>query len=66
VELSGILYHDNPALKPYIIEQGGGVIATVSNLAQSVEGAAAGLTPEQQIQLDKILKAVRVSIALSA
>jgi hypothetical protein len=66
VEINGILYHDNPALKPYIIEQGGGVIATVSSLAQSVEGAAAGLTPEQQIQLDKILKAVRVSIALSA
>lgn len=65
VNITGILYHDDP-ISPYIVLPGGGVIATVSNLAQSVESAAAGLTPDQQIQLDKILKAVRTAIALSA
>ena len=65
VNINGILYHDDP-ISPYVIEAGGGVIATVSNLAQSISTAIAGLTPEQQIQLDKILQAVRVSIALSA
>lgn len=66
ITISGILYSDNPLLSPYVIRSGGGVIATVSNLAQSVETAVAGLTPAQQEQLDIILKAVRTTIALSA
>jgi len=66
VEVNGILYHDNPSLKPFIINPGGGVIATVSNLAQTVETSTGALTPEQDAQLDKILKAVKQAIALSA
>lgn len=65
VNVTGVLYHDDN-ISPYQIESGGGVIATVSNLAQSVESAAAGLTAEQQVQLDKILKAVKTALALSA
>ncbi len=65
ININGILYHDDP-ISPYVINPGGGVIATVSNLAQSVATATAGLTPAQQIQLDKILKAVKTAIALSA
>lgn len=66
VTLTGILYSDNPALSPYVIQPGGGVIATVSNLAQSIESASAGLTPEQQVQLDVILKYIKTVLALSA
>lgn len=33
VKVDGILYHDNPALDPFIVEAGGGVTSTVSNLA---------------------------------
>lgn len=33
VSVTGILYHDNPVLNPFIIRAGGGVIATVSSLA---------------------------------
>ena len=65
VHLTGTLYHDDP-ISPFIIEAGGGVIATVSNLAYAVESAAAGLTPAQQLQMDKILQAVKTAIALSA
>lgn len=65
VKLTGVLYHDDP-ISPFIIQQGGGVQSTVSNLAQSVETSPAGLTPDQQVQLDKILQAIRLSIALSA
>lgn len=35
VEVSGILYHDDP-ISPFVIEAGGGVTSTVSNLAQSL------------------------------
>jgi hypothetical protein len=66
VKVTGILYHDNPALEPYIINAGGGVIATVSNLAQSVATSDGALTEEQAAQLDKIIKLVKQSIALSA
>jgi hypothetical protein len=65
VSVEGTLYHDDP-ISPYIIQSGGGVIATVSNLSYSTDVPAQGLTPLQQIELDKILKAVRTAIALSA
>ncbi len=65
VDIEGTLYHDDN-VSPYEILAGGGVIATVSNLAYALESAAAGLTPAQQVQLDKILQAVRTAIALSA
>jgi hypothetical protein len=65
IEIQGTLYNDSGA-SPYIIQPGGGVVATVSNLAYSIESATGGLTPEQEIQLDKILKAVKTAIALSA
>ncbi len=65
VNVEGILYHDDP-ISPYLIEQGGGLIATVSSLAYAVESAAAGLTPAQELQLDRIMKAVKTAIALSA
>ena len=66
VKVTGILYHDNPALEPYIINDGAGVIATVSNLAQSVATSDGALTSEQAAQLDKIVKLVKQSIVLSA
>lgn len=66
VRITGVLYHDNPALEPFIINPGGGVIATVSSLAQTVETSTSSLTPEQEAQLDTILKAVKQAIALSA
>lgn len=65
VSIDGTLYDDSGG-SPYIIEDGGGVTATVSNLAYALEAAAAGLTPAQQLQMDKILQAVKLSIALSA
>lgn len=65
VSLDGTLYNDTGE-SPYIILAGGGVTATVSNLAYAIESATGGLTPEQQIQLDKILQAVKTAIALSA
>ncbi len=65
ININGTLYHDD-SISPYIILPGGGVIATVSNLAYAVESSAAGLTPAQQLQLDKILQAVKTAIALSA
>lgn len=64
VALEGTLYHDD-GINPYIIEEGG-VTATVSNLAYAIESATGGLTPSQQIQLDKILQAVKLAVALSA
>lgn len=33
VKVTGILYHDNPSLDPYVVLPGGGVTSTVSNLA---------------------------------
>ena len=66
VKVTGVLYHDNPALEPYIINEGAGVIATVSNLAQSVATSDGALTEAQAAQLDKIVKLVKQSIALSA
>lgn len=65
INLTGTIYHDD-AISPFIIEAGGGVTSTVSNLAYSLESAAAGLTPAQQLQLDKILQAVKTAISLSA
>jgi hypothetical protein len=65
VAVEGTLYNDAGG-SPYIIEEGGGVIASVSNLAYALESAAVGLTPAQQLQLDKILQAVKTAIALSA
>lgn len=55
VRVTGILYHDNPSLDPYIINSGAGVIATVSNLAQSVSTSDGALTAEQAAQLAAIL-----------
>tara|TARA_R110000772_G_scaffold107301_2_gene209604 strand:+ start:5562 stop:6083 length:522 start_codon:yes stop_codon:yes gene_type:complete len=69
VQLNGILYHDNPALSPYIINSGGGVIATVSSLSQSVSTSSGALTPEQAAQLDlieQVLRAAKQSVSLSA
>jgi len=66
VKVEGILYHDNSELEPFVINSSGGVIATVSNLAQSVETSSSSLTTEQEAQLDNILKAVKQAIALSA
>lgn len=66
VKVTGILYHDNAQLEPFIVNAGGGVISTVSNLAQSVETSSGALTDAQQAQLDAILQAVKQSISLSA
>jgi hypothetical protein len=65
LKVNGTLYHDD-GIEPFVVLPGGGVTATVSNLAYALEAATAGLTPAQQVQLDNILKAVRLSIALSA
>lgn len=65
ISIEGTLYNDTGA-SPFIIEAGGGVTATVSNLAYALEAASAGLTPAQQLQLDKILQAVKLSVSLSA
>lgn len=65
IAIEGTLY-DDAGGNPYIIQPGGGVTATVSNLAYALDAAAAGLTPAQQLQLDKILQAVKTAIALSA
>jgi hypothetical protein len=35
VSVNGVLYQDNPALTTYVVQSGGGVISTVSNLAYS-------------------------------
>ena len=43
VEMQGVLYSDNPALKPYIIMPGGGLVATVSSLVQTVAPDLSGL-----------------------
>lgn len=37
VVVSGVLYSDNPAIDPYLVLEGGGVISTVSNLVQTAE-----------------------------
>jgi hypothetical protein len=65
VEVQGTLYHDD-AISPYVIQSGGGVISTVSNLSYTTEVPAQGLTAAQQLQLDTILKAVRTAISVSA
>lgn len=65
IAIEGTLYHDDP-ISPYVILPGGGVIATVSNLAYAIESNTGGLTPEQELLLDKILKAVKTTLALSA
>ncbi len=44
VQISGILYHDNTSLSPYIILAGGGISATVSNLAQSTSPDLTGVS----------------------
>lgn len=51
VRVNGILYHDDP-LDVYVILPGGGVTATVSNLAYSLQDT--GLTEEQANQLAAI------------
>lgn len=52
IGLTGTLYHDD-GISPYVIEAGGGVTATVSNLAFSVgsESGGGGLTPAQDATL---------------
>jgi hypothetical protein len=65
VTLTGTLYQDD-GLSPFIVLAGGGVIATVSNLSFTSETSAAGLTPEQELLLNRILKDVKTAIALSA
>lgn len=42
VEMQGVLYSDNAALKPYIVMPGGGITSTVSNLVQTVMVDGAG------------------------
>lgn len=69
VKVTGILYHDNPALEPFIVNSGGGVISTVSNLAQSVTTSDGALTAEQAAQLalvEEVLRAAKQSVSLSA
>jgi hypothetical protein len=56
VKFTGIIYSDNPDLEPFVINPGGGVISTVSLLAQSVETSSGSLTAEQAAQLLKILQ----------
>jgi len=69
VKVTGILYHDNPELEPFIVNSGGGVISTVSNLAQSVTTSDGALTAEQAAQLaliEEVLRAAKQSVSLSA
>lgn len=46
VKVTGILYHDNASLEPFIIMPGGGITSTVSNLAfaYNTSGASSGPT----------------------
>lgn len=37
VFVSGVLYSDNQSIDPYLVQAGGGVISTVSNLVQTAE-----------------------------
>lgn len=47
IKMTGILYHDNPSLDPYIVLPGGGVTATVSNLALAYNsGSGVGTVTE--------------------
>lgn len=48
IQIDGILYHDDP-IPPYIVEAGGGVIATVSNLAL---GGSALTAQEVRVEMD--------------
>jgi hypothetical protein len=41
VNVSGVLYHDD-GIDPYVVEPGGGVISTVSNLVQTVVVSGSG------------------------
>jgi hypothetical protein len=65
VAIDGTLYNDSGE-SPYIIIPGGGVTATVSNLAYAIATSNGALTEAQQLQLDKILQLVRTTLALSA
>jgi len=65
VAIDGTLYNDTGE-SPYTILPGGGVTATVSNLAYAVATSNGALTVEQQLQLDKILQLVKTTLALSA
>jgi hypothetical protein len=49
VTIVGTLYNDNTAVNPYIINSGGGVIATVSNLAYSYNTVGAVVPTAEEV-----------------
>ena len=49
VTIQGTLYNDNTAVNPYIINAGGGVIATVSNLSYSYNTVGAVVPTAEEV-----------------
>ncbi len=49
VKVSGTIYHDNPALDPFIIEAGGGVTSSVSNLAYAYNTTGVDVPTVQEV-----------------
>lgn len=64
VKINGILYHDDP-IDRFVINPGGGVEITVSNLAYSREIPSTGLLPEEVEKLNAILELLKKHIILS-
>lgn len=56
VEVEGILYSDNPALKPFIVLAGGGVTSTVSAMAIAYDtgsSSAVSISDEDAIKIGR-------------